>query len=115
MKVQFLFLAISAISCFEKTNYPMFEGKSNEELQQYLGLHKDYLQDTMLSMFMTGVESGMELPESFDWREKMPECIHPVRDQGRCGSCWAHSSSEVVSDRFCIHSKGKINTTFSPQ
>lgn len=69
----------------------------------------------MLSMFMQGTVTGEELPESFDWREKSPECIHPVRNQGRCGSCWAHSASEVVSDRFCIASKGKVNVTFSPQ
>lgn len=68
----------------------------------------------MLSMFLTGTVTNMELPDSFDWREKMSECIHPVRDQGHCGSCWAHSASEVVSDRFCIHSKGKIQETFSP-
>ena len=109
-----LFLASQIIS-FEKTTYPQFANKSHQELQQYFGLHPDYLQDTMLSMFMQPKVEGIQLPEGFDWREKSPECIHPVRDQGHCGSCWAHSSSEVVSDRFCIHSQGKINTTFSPQ
>lgn len=73
-----------------------------------MGLHKDYLQDTMLSMFMLGEVEGLDLPESFDWREKEPDCIHPVRDQGHCGSCWAHSASEVVSDRFCIASDKKV-------
>lgn len=63
----------------------------------------------MLSMFLINQVTGEDLPDSFDWREKMPECIHAVRNQGKCGSCWAHSSSEVVSDRFCIHSNGKIN------
>lgn len=69
----------------------------------------------MLSMFMQPEAENLDLPEQFDWREKAPQCIQAVRNQGHCGSCWAHSSSEVVSDRYCIHSNGKINTTFSPQ
>lgn len=108
-------MAIASIQSFETVSYEMFEGKNDEELQYYLGLHKDYLQDTMLSMFLQGEYSGADLPESFDWREKSPECIHPVRNQGHCGSCWAHSASEVVSDRFCIASGNKINVTLSPQ
>ena len=28
---------------------------------------------------------------SFDWREVEPDCIHPIRDQGKCGSCWANA------------------------
>lgn len=115
MKLLLLALAITATLSFETVEYDMFEGKSKEEIQSYLGLHKDYLQDTMLTMFMTGSVSNMDLPDSFDWRTEKAECIHPVRDQGHCGSCWAHSASEVVSDRFCIKSNGKINETFSPQ
>ena len=33
----------------------------------------------MLSMFMTYEIENLELPESFDWRDKT-DCIHPVRD-----------------------------------
>ena len=32
-----------------------------------------------------------------------------------CGSCWAFSSSEMLSDRFCIWSNGEINVTLAPQ
>ena len=67
----------------------------------------------MLSMFMTYEVENIELPESFDWRDKT-DCINPVRDQGHCGSCWAHAASEVVSDRFCIHSNQSVRETFSP-
>lgn len=54
-------------------------------------------------------------PVNFDAREKWPKCIHPVKNQGQCGSCYAHGSSEVISDRFCIHSDGKINIVIAPQ
>ena len=45
----------------------------------------------------------------------MPECINAVRNQGQCGSCWAHAASEVFSDRVCIQSGGKIKEVYSPQ
>ena len=32
-----------------------------------------------------------------------------------CGSCWAFSSTAMLSDRFCIHSEGQINVVLSPQ
>ncbi|KAF2892296.1 hypothetical protein ILUMI_13878 [Ignelater luminosus] len=52
-----------------------------------------------------------EIPDNFDWRDHYPSCttLRTIRDQGSCGSCWAFASVEVMSDRTCIHSKGKSN------
>jgi len=55
----------------------------------------------------------LSLPDTFDARQKWGKCIHPIRDQGQCGSCWAFSSSEALSDRFCI-AKG-VDVILSPQ
>jgi len=40
--------------------------------------------------------------------------IHPIRDQQRCGSCWAFSASEVLSDRVAIATK-KASPVLSPE
>jgi len=45
------------------------------------------------------------LPTDFDARTQWPGLIHPIRNQMRCGSCWAFSASEVLSDRFAIATK----------
>merc|ERR1711904_115229 len=55
-----------------------------------------------------------EIPASFDARQQWPQYIHPIRDQQRCGSCWAFAASEVLSDRFAIATK-KASPVLSPQ
>jgi cathepsin B len=52
-------------------------------------------------------------PTKFDSRVQWPNCIHPIRDQGQCGSCWAFAASESLSDRLCI--AGGANVVLSPQ
>ncbi|XP_062513095.1 uncharacterized protein LOC134188904 [Corticium candelabrum] len=61
------------------------------------------------------VHPQIHLPISFDARAQWPHAIHPIRDQGRCGSCWSFSSTGVLSDRFAIFSNGHINVVLSPQ
>ncbi|MCP9263194.1 Cathepsin B [Dirofilaria immitis] len=58
---------------------------------------------------------AIHVPESFDAREKWPECasLRNIRDQSSCGSCWAVAAVEAMSDRICIMSKGKIQVTLS--
>jgi cathepsin B len=55
------------------------------------------------------------IPAAFDARTNWPKCIHPIRDQGGCGDCWAFAASEVLSDRFCIVSNKSTNVVMSPQ
>eukprot|EP00088_Acartia_fossae_P034356 TRINITY_DN3527_c0_g1_i4.p1 TRINITY_DN3527_c0_g1~~TRINITY_DN3527_c0_g1_i4.p1 ORF type:complete len:267 (+),score=54.65 TRINITY_DN3527_c0_g1_i4:2-802(+) len=63
---------------------------------------------------LLGVEN---IPESFDPREKWPECptIKEIRDQGGCGSCWAFGAATAMSDRICIHSQGKHHVHVSTE
>eukprot|EP00826_Nyctotherus_ovalis_P023435 TRINITY_DN17_c0_g1_i1.p2 TRINITY_DN17_c0_g1~~TRINITY_DN17_c0_g1_i1.p2 ORF type:complete len:296 (-),score=61.35 TRINITY_DN17_c0_g1_i1:109-996(-) len=40
-----------------------------------------------------------------DWSEKPEKCVHEIRNQGRCGSCWAFAVASMVSDRCCLRKK----------
>lgn len=93
-----------------------FKNWSESQIKSLLGLSTISLQDTSEIPESDSFSiSEADLPENFDSREKWPECIHPIRNQGHCGSCWAHGASEVLSDRFCIASEGKVNVVLSPQ
>lgn len=46
--------------------------------------------------------SNSATPTAFDSRTQWGDCVHPIRDQQQCGSCWAFGATEALSDRFCI-------------
>lgn len=53
-------------------------------------------------------------PAEFDARTQWPTLMHPIRNQERCGSCWAFSASEALSDRVAIAS-GRPSPVLSPE
>lgn len=58
-----------------------------------------------------------DLPKAYDLRKEFPYCetLFEIRDQSKCASCWAFASAEVMSDRLCMKSKGKLQTRVSSQ
>ncbi|XP_066149101.1 cathepsin B-like [Euwallacea fornicatus] len=63
-------------------------------------------------------DESEDVPESFDAREAWPDCadiIGLIRDQSRCGACWAFAAVEAISDRICIHSNATKKLLVSAQ
>lgn len=46
-----------------------------------------------------------QLPTDFDARDKFSSCIGAIRNQLKCGSCWAFGGAETLSDNLCIQGK----------
>eukprot|EP00466_Bigelowiella_natans_P020630 jgi/Bigna1/77864/fgenesh1_pg.51_\ len=62
---------------------------------------------------LTDEQPHASYPESYEFTEEHPECVLGVRDQGRCGSCWAFAATGSLADRKCVIT-GKP-TRLSPQ
>lgn len=79
------------------------------------GVNYDKLSETRLSPAILVDLEDLELPETFDARQKWPQCnsLNQVRNQGCCGSCWAISAASAMSDRYCTVSKGKQEFSFA--
>jgi len=109
------FTSLHEVHSFETYTYEEhpFQNYTRGQIKKLLGLRKMKAANDNLH-FPRGNVSN-DLPVSFDSRQAWPECIHEIRDQGQCGSCWAHAASEVLSDRFCIASNGTVNVVLSPQ
>lgn len=69
--------------------------------------------DEVPRAFWGALEKTVSIPTEFDSRKEWPNCIHPIRNQEKCGSCWAFGATEVLSDRYCI--KEGVNVVLSPE
>lgn len=93
----------------------VFEGKTFTQIRNMLGT---FLVDPETRTLLPRADYNVDpknLPKEFDPRKQWPNCIHPIRNQGQCGSCWAFASAEALEDRYCIATNGAFNEHLSPQ
>ena len=92
-----------------------FKDWSDDELKGLMGTNLNSFEDEVdfQEPIIFGTSQPVtSTPDNFDSRTKWGACIHPIRNQLHCGSCWAFASAEVISDRYCIEGKDVI---LSPQ
>jgi len=73
--------------------------------EEFKSIHLGGLVKTGMPSAATGVRNtqllaAVELPAKVDWREK--GIISPVKNQGNCGSCWAHATIEQLESYLAL-------------
>jgi len=59
---------------------------------------------------------GLDIPTSFDWRNVSGvNYVSPVRDQKKCGSCYAFASAAMLESRIRIATKNTMQPIISTQ
>ncbi|CDW59138.1 Gut specific cysteine proteinase [Trichuris trichiura] len=97
---------------------PYFKDASEAALKRLLGVKWRMLNISTPRVASAEVSNGTsELPAEFDARKQWSYCknIRYIKDQSNCGSCWAVSAASVMSDRYCIASKGRFQPFLSEE
>lgn len=63
------------------------------------------MNDKSRLLYERPVSSSEERPKAFDWRDF--GVVTPVKNQGGCGSCWAHASVETIESQAAVNT-GKL-------
>jgi len=84
---------------------------SNMTAEKVMGLMGTNIRGPVGGFQTPDVMDGTD--KEFDSRKKWGACVHPIRNQAQCGSCWAFGASEALSDRFCI--AGGVKDVLSAQ
>ncbi|RYZ63571.1 MAG: hypothetical protein EOP09_17440, partial [Proteobacteria bacterium] len=84
-----------------------FSAMTLQEKRQYMGRNKHAHQASLMSSAQSlpadmVLKSVSDLPTFKDWRDA--DVVSPVKDQGRCGSCWAFAATAVVESSVAIAS-----------
>jgi cathepsin B len=98
-------------------NAKTWEADKNSFFQEWTIGDVKLLEGIKLSGANTCPPSEIDVPESFNLREKYNQCFTmPLFNMGNCTASWAIATASSLSDRFCMSNPAEYKDVFlSPQ
>lgn len=95
--------------------HPKFAIASKNDIKSMLGSLQTPATIRLPRKKAADYSNAADPPEQFDSRTQWPKCesIKEIRDQSKCGSCWAFAVVEALSDRICVSSGQTKQTRIS--
>lgn len=72
-------------------------------------------QNWLTSAQFEEIEVPRSLPTSFNWADRTPFGLQPIRNQKSCGSCWAFATTAVLEALWILVHPGEYWPDFSEQ
>eukprot|EP01006_Ploeotia_vitrea_P031536 TRINITY_DN63877_c0_g1_i1.p1 TRINITY_DN63877_c0_g1~~TRINITY_DN63877_c0_g1_i1.p1 ORF type:complete len:482 (+),score=55.64 TRINITY_DN63877_c0_g1_i1:30-1475(+) len=96
--------------------YPELEKYTMEEIWHRSGQRKTIQSPGTAPVTEATRREATMLPHSWDWRNVSGrDWVSPIRDQGKCGSCYAFASCGMMEARWRIATNLTARPVFSPQ
>lgn len=79
-----------------------FADRTDDEMKKLRGYKPSPSDRNRLqSLTRSPLKVGGDLPKNVDWRNKK-DIVTPPKNQGQCGSCWAHAAVETIESHAAI-------------
>lgn len=78
---------------------------SGMDLEEFIGSHTGFKGTVNPEPKVITRSEPKSIPASIDWRDY--GAVNPVKNQGKCGSCWAFSATSAIESAWQI-SKGQL-------
>jgi cathepsin B len=79
---------------------------------QFRDQMREIKSDTSTGIFADTIK--IAVPDSFNGPQVWRDYLLPVRNQGKCGACWAFATTSCLSARLSIATNGKYKIQLSP-
>lgn len=99
---------LAAVKAFNNEGHSWKKGinhlsdRTEDETKQLNGRIPDSRSSHKPAQSTFKATAGASLPLQIDYRTNFPAVLTAVKDQGMCGSCWAHAATESIETHWAL-------------